>query len=364
MKTGIFTRKSALPIILATFLLILVPITIVITSASVTELNVNPQEVDPGDTVTISGKASIPEEEVWISSSFELSLDVLEGKYSREFINIYFPPSDGKRFSVTAKNVNNLQVSLSPVFRQTITITCSGQTMTVKIWAITKTYPIEDINETGVAKFSFELPFSIPGLTLDISGEKDITVEGDSADGATSVNLNVDTSINVTADSNGNFSLDLNTEGVPEGEFSISAGGIEKKVYIGVPAPSPTPTPSSNGEDEGEDGGGGSGGAAPETTPTHTPATAENVTSNETTPTPTPTLIPTPTPASTTTPPQTTVIENETSDKTPGPTPQNETNQTPQETTEPVSTPGFEAIGYIAIAALIMVIMKMVLVYR
>ena len=47
------------------------------------------------------------------------------------------------------------------------------------------------------------------------------------------------------ADSNGTFSLNLTTEGVPEGEFLISAGEIEKTIYIGVaPPPSPSPSPS------------------------------------------------------------------------------------------------------------------------
>jgi len=48
-----------------------------------------------------------PGEEVWISSSFELSLPVSDGKYSHEFNNIHFPAGE-KTFSVTAENIKNM----------------------------------------------------------------------------------------------------------------------------------------------------------------------------------------------------------------------------------------------------------------
>ncbi|MBA7538410.1 hypothetical protein ES705_30685 [subsurface metagenome] len=340
LRTRIFTRKSAMPIILLMSLLIFVPFTI--TSAEVTELNVTPEVVVQGETLSISGKASLPDEEVWIGSSFAISLPVSDGEYCREFIGIYFPEGE-KEFSVTAENVKNIRISLSPIpFLGTVE------------------YPLEGpLNATnGTATISISFPISTPFGPVDVSVYGDAVVED-----ATSVNLKVATSIKVPANSNGDFTLDISTGGVPIGEFLITAGGIEKRVEVvstkPTPTPTPTPTPSSNGGDgDSGDGDGGSGSDAPETTPTPTPASnttiTENVTSNETTPTPTPTLIPTSTPVSTTTP-QTTVIENETGDKTPGPTPENETNQTPQETPKPSSIPGFgfEAIGYIAIAALI-----------
>jgi hypothetical protein len=82
------------------------------------------------------------------------------------------------------------------------------------------------------------------GVEIDIYGKKDVKVYGEAADGATSVNLNVATSIKVIADSNGDFSLEIDTEGIPEGEFVITVGGLEKTVYLGVPEPTPTPSPS------------------------------------------------------------------------------------------------------------------------
>ncbi len=241
-KPGIFAWMSATPIILALLLLILATFTVALTSAEVTALDVTPTEVEPGGVITISGMAA-PNEAVWVSSSFELSLPVSDGgNYSHEFNNFYFPQGE-KTFCITTENIKNVQVSLSPILGQTATITCSEQNMTVKISGVTiDTRELaESIDETGVATISVSFPVSIGPLTLDISGKKDIKVEGDAADGATSVNLKVSASVKVIADSNGDFSLPINTEGVPEGEFLISAGGIEKTVYIGV---TPTPTPS------------------------------------------------------------------------------------------------------------------------
>jgi len=225
MKPGTFTGKSAMPIIMAMFLLILVTITI--TSAEVTELNVNPQVVDPGDTISISGKASPPNEEVWLKSSFAISLSVSDGKYSREFIGIEFPEGE-KEFSVTGENVKNIRVSLSPVFLQTIE------------------YPLEGpLNATdGIAQLSVSFPAEIYGVEMDIHGKKDVKVYGDAADGATSVNLTTGMSIKVTTDSNGDFTLDINTEGVPLGEFLITGGEIKKTIRIGSAESTPTPIPT------------------------------------------------------------------------------------------------------------------------
>ena len=97
-------------------------VSISITSAEVTELNVNPQVVDLyGDVITISGNAT-PGEEVWLSSSFELLLPVSNGEYSREFIGIDFPAGE-KEVSVTAENVTTNEIA-TPT--PTSTMTDSG----------------------------------------------------------------------------------------------------------------------------------------------------------------------------------------------------------------------------------------------
>jgi hypothetical protein len=73
------------------------------------------------------------------------------------------------------------------------------------------------------------------GVEIDIYGKKDVKVYGEAADGATSVNLNVASFIKRISDSSGYFELDVDTGGVPEGEFLITAGGIEKTVHIKTP---------------------------------------------------------------------------------------------------------------------------------
>ena len=248
--------------------------TVTISRASVTELNA-PSEVAQGKEASISGKAS-PNESAWLSSSFEIFLPVSDGKYSCDFTGVYFPAGE-KTFSVTAENVKNIRASLSPVFWQTIEYPLSGP---------------ENAAANSIATLSISFPATMHGAKINIKGKKDVTVYGDAAEGATSVNLKSAMSIKVTADSNGDFVLNISTEGVPTGEFLITSGEIEKTVRIvseeSMPSPSPSPTPS-------------------------------------------PSLSPTPM-------------------STPTPTP------TPQKTTKPFLIPGFELIGCIAALLIVVII--------
>ena len=183
---------------------------------NVTELNVSPQVVVQGEMVSITGKAS-PYEEIWLNYSFELFSPVSDEKYSREFIGMPFLAGE-KVFSVMAENVKNIRVSLYPVFWQTIEFPLEGP---------------ENATD-GIATVSLSFPMMMHGAKIDISGKKNVSVYGAAADGATSVNIKISQSIKVSADSNGDFFLEINTGGVPEGELLISAGEIEKTVYIKV----------------------------------------------------------------------------------------------------------------------------------
>ncbi len=307
MNPRIFTRMSAMPIILTMFLLILVP-TISISSASVSDFEISPENPVKGDIIEIKGEASLSEP-ISITLSFKKDLNVVDGKYVWRLSSVKIPKGEN-RFTVTATNVKRLNVALKIITWITIYKDAENGTATVS-------HP------------------NVPAGTRDakISGRSD----------SNKVNIKVEAEAFLNADATGHFEYTYDTSSIPAGEFEVTVGDITKKVEL---------TPSSNGGDGGGDGGGGSGSVAPETTPTPTVAIPENGTSNETT---------TPTPASTTTP-QTTPIKTETGEKTPGPTPQNEINQSepPQKTTKPSRIPGFgfEAIGCIAIAALIMVIMK------
>ena len=127
LRRRIATRMRML-IILAMFLLIFTP-TITITSADVTELNVNPRVVVQGEEASILGKAA-PNEAVWLKTSFAISLPVSDGKYACDFSDVYFPAGE-KTFSVTAENVKNIRTSLSPVFWQAIEYPLSGPEGTI-----------------------------------------------------------------------------------------------------------------------------------------------------------------------------------------------------------------------------------------
>ena len=213
------------------FLLCAFIASVTIAGASVTDLNVNPSVVVPGETLSISGKAT-PNEEVSLKSTFVISLPVSEGKYSREFNGIYFPTGE-KTFSVRAKHIKDIRVSLGPLFFMTIEYPLGG--------------PQKATN--GSATLSISLPFS----GIDVTGKKNVNVYGAALEDASSVILTTDMAIKVTADKNGDFILDLDTEGVPLGEFSIAAGEKEKTVVQIVrtkPKPTPTPGPSHDRDKE------------------------------------------------------------------------------------------------------------------
>jgi hypothetical protein len=193
---------------------------IAIGSAEVTELKVSPEVVIPGENVSLSGRA-VPNETVWIKSSFVISLPVSDGKYSAEFEDILFPPGE-KNFSVTAENVEDIRISLGPLF-----------------FFPDVEYPLDGPlpATNGIATIAISVPVTIGSFTANIGGEKDVKVYGKAAEDAEFVNLSVDMSIKVIADSNGEFKLDVNTGGVPLGKFVITAGELEKTVKVASTKP-------------------------------------------------------------------------------------------------------------------------------
>ena len=303
-------------------------VSVTIAGASVTELTVNPSVVVSGETLSISGKAT-SNEEVWLKSSFVISLPVSEGKYSREFEDIHFPAGK-KTFSVRAENINDIRVSLGPILFMTFKYPLDG--------------PQKATN--GVATISISLPIS----GIDVTGEKDVAVYGAALEGATSVILTTDMSIKVPADKNGDFILDLDTEGVPFGEFSIAAGGKEKTVQIVRTKPKPTPTPRPSHDRDKE----------PDTTstPTITPTIALTPSSSQKSsigPTSSPSQKQTQTPEPTPDQKQTVKLE---------PTPDQTQTTTPKPSPSPLKRliPGFEAFfasaGLIIVAYLVLALRR------
>jgi len=101
-------------IILFSVLFILLT-SISVTSASVSYFEISPENPVKGDIVEIEGKAS-PSEQVPIKLSFEEDLNVVKGKYEWELSSVEIPKGEN-RFTVTATNVNNLNVALKIFFR-------------------------------------------------------------------------------------------------------------------------------------------------------------------------------------------------------------------------------------------------------
>ncbi|KAF5430276.1 hypothetical protein C5S36_13455, partial [Candidatus Methanophagaceae archaeon] len=176
-------------------LILTILVSIAITSAAVTGLNITPAVVVEGETLSISGKAS-PHEEVWVETSFVFSIPVSEGKYYHNFSGIHFPKGD-KNFAVTTKDVKDIRISLHPVFWQTVV------------------YPLEGPKTAtgGTSTISMSFPVTWYGITVDINGKKDVSVFGNAAASATSVNLTTDMALKVQTDSNGDFELDMSSEG-------------------------------------------------------------------------------------------------------------------------------------------------------
>ena len=240
--------------------------------ASVSDLTVTPEVADPGDSITITGKAA-PGEEVWLSSSFEISLPVSDGKYSRKFDDIHFPEGK-KRFTVTAKHVKNIRISLWLIPLVPVSYPLDGPKAAVD----------------GSATIALSLPITMNGDEMDLTGEKDIKVYGDALDDATVVNVQTKSELQVAANANGDFSLQIDTGGIPESEFVISAGGIKRTVYLGVtptPTPRPTPTPAPTST--------GNGGGTADSSATPTPSPSATVTPPA--PSASPSPLPSPSPA-------------------------------------------------------------------
>ncbi|MEA3488288.1 MAG: hypothetical protein U9R10_03430, partial [Euryarchaeota archaeon] len=315
--------------------------TIATATASVTELYVNPEVVDEGGEVSITGKASAGET-VWIGSSFLISLSVCDGKYSEKFEGIYFPPAGDnevvkeKQFSVTAENVKDIRVSINP-----------------SPVPFMNKYPLSGplVATNGIATLTITIPVELYGIKKDVSGKKNVEVYGKAAEGATSVDLQVKSEIQVTADSDGFFSFNINTGGLPKGEFNVTAGDKEKPVYLGT-----TPKATSDGGSSASETT-----PTPTSTPTPTPAntTPANTTSVTAKPAPSPTHSPTQSPVPTTSPPLTTtprITATPLATSTPTPSPTHMPTSTPSptpKTTTPDLKFGFAIMGLLTVAYLL-----------
>jgi hypothetical protein len=167
---------------------------------------VSPANPSPGEDIVIDG-TSAPNEEVRLRSSFQMDLPVAEGKY--EYETSVLIPQKPNRFTVTARNVKDLNAGVKMV-----------------IW-ITKRFEASG----GVATVS---QADVP------PGRYNLKMFGEALPGATAVPVKVEAETAVRADSGGRYSLAIDTSGIPAGDYHIEGDGDSKTVRIGSSVPTAT----------------------------------------------------------------------------------------------------------------------------
>jgi hypothetical protein len=156
-----------------------------------------------GSTVSVTGTAS-PGEQVSMRSSFTMNLPVSGGQY--EYETSVEIPQEPNRFQVTARNVQDFNAGVK-----------------MGIW-ITKRFQANG----GTASISHA---NVP------SGRYNIKLFGEAQPGSSQVPIEVAAETQVKADSNGKYSLDIDTSGIPAGEYRIEVAGETKTIQVGGSSP-------------------------------------------------------------------------------------------------------------------------------
>lgn len=163
-----------------------------------TSFELSADSVIAGENLIITG-TSEPNSENTFISSFTMNLPVTSEKYNYETeVKV---PNKPNRFTVTAKNVQNLNAGVK-----------------MGIW-ITKSFESRD----GVVHLSAA---DIP------TGRYKLKVSGSSMPGANEVPITIEAETGVLSDSSGSYKLVIDTTGIPEGDYLIKGDGDEKTVRI------------------------------------------------------------------------------------------------------------------------------------
>ena len=185
-------------------------------NAAVSELFVTPENPVVGDTITISGTAS-PDESVKVVVSFEKTVSPSDGMYLYRMDGIEVP-SGSNTFTVTARDVVDLNVRLKLSLWWTESAVATGGTATV-------------------SHSNLE-----PGIY-------DAQMDGIPAASTSHVTLDITAVQNIDADASGNFVYSYATNSIPIGDFQLNVGGLTRTITLGDPK-----------FDESSSGGGSSGG--------------------------------------------------------------------------------------------------------
>lgn len=181
--------------------------------------DLSPAHPSPGDKITLTGTAS-PSEEVSLRSSFTMNLPVAAGQY--EYETSVEIPQKPNRFKVTARNVQDFNAGVK-----------------LGIW-ITKSFPAS----SGTASISQS---DVP------PGRYSLKMFGEAQPGSTVVPVEVVAETKIAADSSGKYTLDIDTSGIPVGDYRIEGAGDSKTIHLGGAGLVSTST-SSNGNGWSGDG--------------------------------------------------------------------------------------------------------------
>jgi hypothetical protein len=184
--------------------------------------NMNPS---PGEMVTIRGSAD-PNQAMSFSSSFEMNLPTGSGSFEYVADNVEVPQKPNQ-FSVTAKNVKDLSVGVK-----------------MGIW-LTKSFQASG----GTAHISHS---DVP------PGRYTIKIFGNALEESSPVSIEILAGTTVKADSNGKYSLDIDTSGIPIGDYKIEGSGKSKVIKIGGSPGSKAGGASDTKEKTGSNDGGSS----------------------------------------------------------------------------------------------------------
>ena len=171
--------------------------------AEVTEVSISPENPSPGETVTVTGKAS-PNEVIPVSISFEKVQDVSSGTYAYSLIGVTIPEGS-ESFSLKATGVDGMKIEVRlPILGY---VPVPGSMISINGHVAT----------FGTGKIN--------------SGTYDIRLSGNSPNDKVTLSFNAKASI--TADADGNFAYTYTTDNIPEGNFNINIGGTPLQLKLG-----------------------------------------------------------------------------------------------------------------------------------
>ena len=146
-----------------------------------------------------------------MQSSFQMDLPVSGGRY--EYETSVEIPRQPNRFTVSASNIKDLGVGVKMVIWLTKSFVAPGGTAT--------------LSQSNVPP-----------------GRYNVKLFGESLPGAASVSVKVSADTTVQADTKGQYSLVLDTAGVPAGDYVIAEGGETRVIHLGATAESESSQPS------------------------------------------------------------------------------------------------------------------------